>query len=135
MKDAMSFLQQIPRDEPIFADVQSSLLLGYYLCEQRPIATDQSRAGFVSYECGGHRIISARQQYIFTAGSFRRDWQELSRAYKLRVGTKVWVAQMGSQSNLENELEALGIHSAPQNFGKEISFFALTVGDSTPPTP
>jgi hypothetical protein len=135
MKDAISFLQQTPRDEPIFADVQSSLLLGYYLCDHRPLVTDQSRAGFVSYECGGHRIISARQQYIFTAGSFRHDWQELSRAYKLRVGTKVWVAQMGSQSNLENELEALGIHSAPQNFGKEISFFALTVGDSTPPTP
>src|SRR5579864_542992 len=135
MKDAMSFLQQIPRDEPIFADVQSSLLLGYYLCNQRPLVTDQSRAGFVSYECGGHTIISARQQYIFTAGSFRHDWQEMSRAYKLRAGTKVWIAQMGLQTNLENELEGLGVHSAPQNFGKEISFFALTVGDRTPPTP
>jgi hypothetical protein len=133
MKDAISFLQQLPRDEPIFADVQSSLLLRYYLCDRRPLVTDQLRDGFVSYECSGHRIISARQQYIFTAESFRRDWQEMSRAYKLRAGTKVWIAQMGLQTNLENELEALGVHSAPQNFGSQISFFALTVGDSMPP--
>jgi len=59
----------------------------------------------------------------------------LSRAYKLRTGTKVWIAQVGLQTNLKNELEGLGIYSAPQNFGGEISFFALTVGDSTPPTP
>ena len=133
MKDAMSFLQQIPRNEPIFADVQSSLLLGHYLCDQRPLVTDQSRAGFVSYECGGHRIISARQQYVFTAESFQQDWVEMSRAYRLSTGTKVWIAQMGLQTNLENELEGLGIHSAPQNFGSEVSFFALTVGESMPP--
>lgn len=133
MKDAMSFLQQVPADEPIFADVQSSLLLGYYLCEQRPIATDQSRVGFVSYECGGHRIISARQQYVFTAGSFRQDWQNMVRAYKLRAGTKVWIAQMGSQMHLERELEVTGaLNSAPRDFGSEISFFSLTVGESTP---
>jgi hypothetical protein len=133
IKDAMSFLQQVPRDEPIFTDVQSSLLLGYYLCDHSPLVTDQSRAGFVSYECGGHRIISARQQYIFTARSFRNDWQEMSLAYKLRAGTKVWIAQMGLQTTLKGELETLGMHSALQNFGSEISFFALTVGDSMPP--
>jgi hypothetical protein len=133
MKDAMSFLQQIPRDEPIFADVQSSLLLGYYLCEQRPIATDQSRVGFVSYECGGHRIIVARHEYVFTARGFQQDWQDMARAYKLRTGARVWVAQMGPQMHLERELEATGASNiAPHNFGSEISFFSLTVGESTP---
>jgi hypothetical protein len=132
MKDAMSFLQQIPRDEPIFANVQSSLLLGYYLCEQRPIATDQSRVGFVSYECGGHRIVVARHEYVFTARGFQQDWQNMSRAYQLRAGSKVWIAQMGSQTNQENKLEGLGVHSAAQDFGSEISFFSLIVGESTP---
>jgi hypothetical protein len=133
MRDAMSFLQQMPQDEPIFTDVQSSLLLGYYLCDHSPLVTDQSRSGFLSYECGGHRIISARQQYIFTAGSFRNDWREMLLAYKLRAGTKVWIAQMGLQTTLEGKFETLGMHSALQNFGSEISFFALTVGDSMPP--
>jgi hypothetical protein len=134
MRDAVSFLQQIPAEEPIFADVQSSLLLGHYLCVQRPLVTDQSRVGFVSYGCGGHRIISARQQYIFTAGSFRHDWQEMVRTYKLRAGARVWVAQMGLQMYLENELEATGASNiASQDFGSEISFFPLTVGESMLP--
>ena len=132
MKDAMSFLQEIPAEEPIFADVQSSLLLRHYLC-QGVLATDQSGAGFVSYACGGHRIISARQQYSFTAGSFRQDWQNMVRAYKLRVGTKVWIAQMGSQTHFEKELEAAGASNIEsQNFGREISFFALIVSESLP---
>jgi hypothetical protein len=56
----------------------------------------------------------------------------MSRAYQLRAGSKVWIAQMGSQRNPENKLEGLGVHSAPQDFGSEISFFSLIVGESTP---
>jgi hypothetical protein len=56
------------------------------------------------------------------------------RTYKLRAGARVWVAQMGLQMYLENELEATGASNiASQDFGSEISFFPLTVGESMLP--
>ena len=50
MQAAMAFIHQIPAGEPIFADVQTNLLLGHYLCNQHPVISDRSIPGFVSYE-------------------------------------------------------------------------------------
>jgi uncharacterized membrane protein len=130
---AMAFIHQIPEAEPIFADVQTNLLLGHYLCNQRLVVSDRSIPGFVSYECGGHRVIASTTKYIFTARSFYDQWQEMVSKYHLQPGSKVWVAQMGWYTYVEFELENFPqFHLAPHDFGPQIQIFSLTVGQSMP---
>jgi hypothetical protein len=133
MQAAMAFIHQIPASEPIFADVQTNLLLGHYLCNQRPVVSDRSIAGFVSYECGGHRVIASTTKYIFTARSFYNQWQEMVAKYHMQPGSKIWVAQMGWYTYVEFELENFPqFHIVPHDFGPQIQIFYLTVGQSMP---
>ena len=131
MQAAMAFIHQLPEAEPIFADVQTNLLLGHYLCNQRQIIPDGSVPGFVSYECGGHRVIASRTKYIFTARSFYDQWQELVAKYHVQPGSKIWVAQMGWYTYVEFELENFPQFSiSPHDFGPQIQIFNLRVGQS-----
>ena len=133
MADAMSFIHQLPSDEPIFADVQTNLLLGHYLCNQRPVVSDGSIPGFVSYECGGHRVIASRTKYIFTAKSFYDQWQEMVKKYHLQPGSKIWVAQMGWYTYVAFELANFPeFHLNPHYFGPQIQIFDLKVGQIMP---
>jgi hypothetical protein len=133
MQAAMAFIRQLPPGEPIFADVQTNLLLGHYLCEQRPILPDTSISGFVSYECGGHRVIASQTRYIFTARSFYDQWQEMVRKSHLHPGSKIWVAQMGWFTYVAFELANFPeFHLAPHYFGPQIQIFDLTVGQTMP---
>jgi hypothetical protein len=133
MQAAMAFIDQLPAGEPIFADVQTNLLLGHYLCNQHPVVSDGSVPGFVSYECGGHRVIASRTKYIFTARSFYNQWQEMVSKYHLPVGSKIWVAQMGWYTYVEFELENFPqFHIVPHDFGPQIQIFDLTVGQTMP---
>lgn len=133
MQGAMAFVHQIPQSEPIFADVQTNLLLAHYLCNQRPVVSDRSIPGFVSYECGGHRVIASTTKYIFTARSFYNQWQEMVAKYHMQPGSKIWVAQMGWYTYVEFELENFPqFHILPHDFGPQIQIFKLTVGQSMP---
>ena len=133
MQAAMAFIHQIPEAEPIFADVQTNLLLGHYLCNQRPVFSDRTIPGFVSYECGGHRVIASTTKYIFTARSFYDQWQEMVAKYHMQPGSKIWVAQMGWYTYVEFELENFPqFHIAPHDFGPQIQIFSLTVGQTMP---
>jgi hypothetical protein len=133
MREAMSFIHQIPAGEAIFGDVQTNLLLGHYLCDQHPITPDRSVPGFVTYECGGHRIIASTTKYVFTARSFYDQWQEMTRNFNLPDGTKICVAQMGWFTYVAFELENFPeFHLAPHYFGPQIQLFELTVGQSMP---
>jgi Dolichyl-phosphate-mannose-protein mannosyltransferase len=133
MADAMSFIHKLPADEPIFADVQTNLLLGHYLCNQRPVVSDGSIPGFVSYECGGHRVIASRTKYIFTAKSFYDQWQEMVKKYHLQPGSKIWVAQMGWYTYVAFELANFPeFHLNPHYFGPQIQIFDLKVGQIMP---
>jgi Dolichyl-phosphate-mannose-protein mannosyltransferase len=133
MRAAMAFIHQLPPGEPIFADVQTNLLLGHYLCNQRPVISDRSIPGFVSYECGGHRVIASTTRYIFTARSFYDQWQEMVSKYHLQPGSRIWVTQMGWYTYVEFELENFPqFHIAPHDFGPQIQIFSLTVGQSMP---
>jgi len=133
MKAAMAFIDQIPTGEPIFADVQTNLLLGHYLCDQRPFVSDRSIPGFVSYECGGHRVIASTTKYIFTAKSFYDQWQEMVAKYHVQPGKKIWVAQMGWYTYVAFELANFPqFHLAPHYFGPQIQIFDLKVGQTMP---
>jgi hypothetical protein len=133
MQSAIAFIHQLPAGEPIFADLQTNLLLGHYLCDQRLVVPDGSVTGFVSYECGGHRVIASRTKYIFTARSFYNEWQGMAAKYHMQPGSKVWVAQMGWYTYVEFELENFPqLHIAPHDFGPQIQIFSLTVGQTMP---
>jgi hypothetical protein len=131
MQSAIAFIHQLPAGEPIFADLQTNLLLGHYLCDQRLVVPDGSVTGFVSYECGGHRVIASRTKYIFTARSFYNEWQEMVAKYHLQPGSKIWVAQMGWYTYVEFELENFPqFQITPHDFGPQIQIFSLTVGQT-----
>ncbi|MBO0911215.1 MAG: glycosyltransferase family 39 protein, partial [Acidobacteria bacterium] len=133
MRAAMDFIHRLPSGEPIFADVQTNLLLGHYLCAQRPFSSDRSIAGFVTYECGGHRVIATTSQYIFTARSFYDQWQEMTARFELPPGSRVWVAQMGWYTYLAFELANFPqFDLKPRVFGPQIQIFSLTVGQTMP---
>ena len=133
MRAAMDFIHQIPSGEPIFADAQTSLMLGHYLCQQHPYAADHNVPGFVTYECGGHKVIASTTQYVFTARSFYDQWQEMLVSFHMQPDSKIWVAQMGWRTNLAPELTkfpALGL--TPHYFGPEIQIFDLSAGQPMP---
>jgi hypothetical protein len=130
MQAALKFTHNLPMNEPLFGDFQTHLMLGHYLCDQHPIAPDRSVTGFVSYECGGHRVIattmSSAANYIFDARTFRDQWQQMLAKYHFESGSKICVAQLGQNTHLASELIASGVHITPQYFGSEIQFFELT---------
>ena len=133
MEAAMAFIRQLPPGQPIFADVQTNLLLGHYLCDQRPVVSDRTIPGFVSYECGGHRVIASTTKYIFSARSFYDQWQEMVSKYHLQPGSKIWVAQMGWYTYVAFELANFPeFHLAPHYFGPQIQIFDSSVGQTMP---
>jgi dolichyl-phosphate-mannose-protein mannosyltransferase len=135
MQSALDFMrQQIPQGEPIFTDFQSSFVLRFYLCDQGPVAMDNSVPGFLSFRCGESQVITTDwNTAIFAARSFYDQWHSLIATYKLSPGTKVWVTQAGSPANLATELQKFPqFHLASHSFGNRIEIFDLTVGQSLP---
>jgi 4-amino-4-deoxy-L-arabinose transferase-like glycosyltransferase len=133
MTAAITLLRNLPAGEPIFTDYQTSLTLGHYLCDQHPIEQDRKMAGFISYECGGHKIIVTATTFLFTARNFYDQWQVMVSEYGLHPGAKIWVTQMGWSTYLAFELTNFPeFHISPRYFGDNIQVFDLTVGQSMP---
>ena len=133
MTAAIALLRNLPAGEPIFTDYQTSLTLGHYLCDQHPIEQDRKMAGFISYECGGHKIIVTATTFLFTARNFYDQWQVMVSEYGLHPGAKICVAQMGWSTYLALELTNFPeFHISPHYFGNNIQVFDLTVGQSMP---
>ena len=132
MTAAINLLRQLQAGEPIFTDYQTSLSLGHYLCDQRPIEQDRKVAGFISYGCGGHKVIVA-STFLFTARNFYDQWQAMVSEYALHPGSKVCVTQMGWSTYLAFELANFPeFHISPRYFGNNIQVFELAVGQSMP---
>ena len=133
MTAAIALLRNLPAGEPIFTDYQTSLTLGHYLCDQHPIEQDRKMAGFISYECGGHKIIVTATTFLFTARNFYDQWQVMVSEYGLHPGAKICVTQMGWSTYLAFELTNFPeFHISPHYFGNNIQVFDLTVGQSMP---
>ncbi len=135
MKAALDFIhQKVAPREPIFTDYQTSLMLHYYLCERRPVAMSRSVPGMLSFDCGGHRVISADwNTFTFSPRSFADRWQTLVAKYNLPQGSRVWVTQMGWSTHLATDLQNFPeFHFVPHFFGNRIQVFDLTVGQRMP---
>ncbi|HWY53989.1 MAG TPA: glycosyltransferase family 39 protein [Terriglobales bacterium] len=130
---AMEFIRsQIPESDLIFADYQTRLLLGYYLCPQQPVSFSAPVGNLEEFQCGGHRIVAVGPDlYIFTAENFLPRWSELLRSLQLNPGQAVWVVQAGWQVGLSNELQSRFTEFRKlesQSFGKNITALKVTVG-------
>ena len=131
MDSAISTIhEQVGTGAVIFVDPQTSLQLGHYLCEQKLTPRDTAIAGFESYYCGGYHVITpANNVMIFDSSTFLREWDAMVRAFALKQGEPVYVAQAGWDIHLAQDLRQLsGFEDLKsQWFGRNISFFKLVV--------
>ncbi|MFZ0298053.1 MAG: glycosyltransferase family 39 protein [Candidatus Sulfotelmatobacter sp.] len=138
MAQAMDFVRKnVAPSDLIFTDYQSDLILGHYLCRQRPIFLDQPPASFEQFHCEGYRIASTdyKTAWMLSADDFPRDWQRLVEAYNLKPGDTVWVFQAGWGVDLPEDLrkhfrEFRDLHF--DSFGNNIKIFKMTVGQPMP---
>jgi hypothetical protein len=138
MAEAMAFVRKnLDPSDLVFTDYQSDLILGHYLCRQRPISFDLAPTNFEEFNCDGYRIASTdyKTAWMLWADDFPKDWQRLVEAYNLRPGDTVWVFQAGWGVGLPEDLRK---HFAEfrdlrfESFGKNIKIFKMTVGQPTP---
>jgi 4-amino-4-deoxy-L-arabinose transferase-like glycosyltransferase len=138
MQKAIEFVQQnISPSEIIFTDYQTDLILGHYLCQQRPISLDTAPATFEQFSCAGHRIVSTdyKSEWMLWANNFPRHWQQLVEAYSLKPGDTVWVFQSGWGIDLPEDLRKSFAEFRDlrfESFGDNIKIFKMTVGQPMP---
>jgi hypothetical protein len=131
--DAMQFVNaNIRSQDLIFTDYQSGLILGNYLCAQKPIVLEHVPATFEQFTCAGHKIIAKDYTgWTFSTANFAEDWQRLVESYDLKAGETVWIFQAGWDANLADDLRrnfAAYRDLHPQAFGNNIKIFELIVG-------
>jgi hypothetical protein len=138
MAAAMEFVRQsVSPADLIFTDYQSDLILGHYLCQQRPISFDAAPARFEQFSCSGHRVASTnyKMEWRFSSDSFPGAWQRIVQAYSLKPGDTVWVFQAGWGVDLPEELRRNLAEFRDlrfESFGKNIDIFKMTVGQPMP---
>jgi 4-amino-4-deoxy-L-arabinose transferase-like glycosyltransferase len=138
MADAINFIAgNIRPSDLIFTDYQSDLILGHYLCQQRPVPWEVTSANFEQFSCAGHRIVASdfRAAWMFAADNFPREWQRAVQSYNLTPGDTVWIIQTGWGIDLPGDLrrsyaEFRGLNI--ESFGKNIQIFKMTVGQPMP---
>jgi hypothetical protein len=137
MAAAMDFIREnVNPTDLIFTDYQSDLIVGHYLCNQRPISMEPAPADFEGFSCDGHRIASMDfRGWSFASASFVREWQRFVDDYALKPGTAVWVFQAGWGVDLPEDLQKsfVEFHELHfESFGKNIKIFKMTVGQPVP---
>ncbi|MGA8272819.1 MAG: glycosyltransferase family 39 protein, partial [Candidatus Sulfotelmatobacter sp.] len=98
MNEAIDFLRQnATAPQIVFTDYESDLILGHYLCGQKPIMLENSVPDFEVFSCDGIRVVSASYSAatLFDANKFLALWARLTETYHLRPGETVWVFQAG----------------------------------------
>jgi hypothetical protein len=138
MAEAMDFVRKnVDPSDLVFTDYQSDLILGHYLCRERPISFDLAPTNFEEFRCDGYRIASTdyKTAWMLWADDFPKNWQRLVEAYNLKPGDTVWVFQAGWGVGLPEDLQK---HFAKfrelhfESFGKNIKIFKMTVGQPVP---
>ena len=138
MAEAMDFLRtHVDPSNLIFTDYQSDLILGHYLCRERPIAFDPAPADYEQFSCEGYRVASTdyKTAWMLWGDNFPREWQRVVQSYSLKPGDTVWIVQMGWGIYLPEDLrkhfaEFHDLHF--ESFGNNIKIFKMTVGQPMP---
>jgi hypothetical protein len=138
MAEAMDFVRKnVDPSDLIFTDYQSDLILGHYLCHERPISFDLAPTNFEQFHCDGYQVASTdyKTAWMLWANDFPKNWRRVVEAYNLRPGDTVWVFQAGWGVDLPEDLQT---HFAEfsnlrfESFGKNIKIFKMTVGQPMP---
>lgn len=129
MQEAMDFLHEnvVPR-EMIFTDQESSMILGHYLCTQKPISVQASTAQLETFTCEGDRVVSAnRSAANFTPNVFISLVPKFAAAYGIQPNESFWVFQAGWGANFPDALRRLPeFRDLPVTaFGNNIKIFKL----------
>jgi 4-amino-4-deoxy-L-arabinose transferase-like glycosyltransferase len=137
MTAAIDFLNKnVKPNDLIFTDYQTDLILGHYLCRQRPISFDAAPPTFEQFSCAGYRVVSQDYKgWQFWAPNFSQEWQRLVSDYRLKPGDSVWIVQAGWGTYLPQDLQrqfAEFRNLRFESFGKNILIFKLTVGQPMP---
>lgn len=138
MNEAIDFLhQKASPPDLVFTDYESELVLGHYLCGQKPITFEASAPDFEGFSCDGVRVISAsyKTATLFDANRFFNSWNRLLETYRLKPGATVWIAQAGWGVDLPEDLQRQFAEFRAlrfESFGNNIKIFKLTVGQPMP---
>lgn len=133
MERSLSFIQErIPQTTPIFIDVQTRMLLGYYLCRDQQTSAEAPAQNFEVLQCGGYQLITANV-WLLDADTFQDWWNKMIRTYDLKSGDNIWVVQEGWGADVASKLKSEKIdfkNLKINSFGRNIQIFQLTVGQS-----
>jgi hypothetical protein len=142
MTDAMAFVRQnVVPGGVIFTDFESSMILGHYLCDEKPITAEASGTQFESFDCSGYRVVSTNRRTAtnFTPAVFLELRRSLAASYGLKPYEPVWVFQAGWGADLPEGLrsESPAFRDLPfRAFGNNIKIFKvitrLFLADSLP---
>src|SRR5579862_814030 len=137
MAAAMDFVKKnVAPQAMMFTDYESDLILGHYLCAQKPISFEISNSEFEAFSCG-RKVISGgfRAGTNFTPENFSALWNRMVEKFRLQPGETVWVFQAGWDAGLPEQLrdKSAAFHDLQfTSFGKNIKIFETTVGQRTP---
>jgi len=132
MKEAMAAVRAtVPPGSIIFADDQSGLLLGYYLCGHGIVQVFPPPRLFEKSDCGPYTTLTTPQTWSLRPQEVPGEVEKLALAYQLAPGTRIWWFDAGwigvSALELRQELMRRG-WTAPRAFGENILLCPLTVG-------
>jgi hypothetical protein len=121
--------QQIPRSVPLFVDVQTRMLLGYYLCREQQTSAEAPHGDFEVLQCGGYQLIVANV-WLFDPSTFPDLYAEMIRTYGLKPGDTTLAVQEGWGVGIGPKLAAMPEfrNLKIESFGNNIQLFKLTVG-------
>ncbi len=135
MTEAIEFLRgRVAPGGLIFTDYESSLVLGHYLCEQKPVSVQVSNAQFETFSCRGYRVVTANRTTAtnFTPEVFLGLGPGLISTFDARPGDPVWIFQAGWDIDLPDQLRGLPeFHDLQFHaFGNNIKIFKLTAAET-----
>lgn len=132
MRRAMQSLNSSPPNSVIFTDDQGSMVLNYYLCDERmALPFSSQEQSLLRLRCGDHDVLVA----IGTQAGFDRarfpallanTWQELKPSYLLYFFQSGWIDD--KEEEWRTELRGLG--GVPTNFGANILICPITQGSA-----
>jgi uncharacterized membrane protein len=137
MASAVQYVRDaVPRNGRILADVQSSFLLYYYLCDPAEHYVRVSVPAVDRLPCGGYSIISGGDTWKFTPENFVLRFRNSAAERGLQPDQTVWVFQAGWDANLNTELPWFVMKYrclVSRDFGSSITVIPFVVGHDLSP--